>query len=63
MGIAATAHQLRHWFGSQLYAKTRDLRMVQEMLGHSSPTTTAIYAAFNPGDAVDAVQSLSAVPS
>lgn len=47
LGVEATAHQLRHWFGSNLYAKTHDLRVVQEMMGHSSPTTTSIYTAFD----------------
>lgn len=59
LGVDATMHQLRHWFGSRLYANTRDLRMTQELLGHSSPTTTAVYTAFNPGDAVGAVAGLS----
>lgn len=44
-GIHATAHQLRHRFGSQVYAQTRDLRLTQELLGHASPATTQIYAA------------------
>lgn len=51
-------HSLRHWFGSSLYSRTRDLRMCQEMLGHSDPATTAAYCAFNPGDAVAAVTGL-----
>lgn len=44
-GIDATAHQLRHRFGSQVYALTKDLRLTQELLGHASPATTQIYAA------------------
>jgi integrase len=39
LGVRATAHQLRHWFGTNLYANTKDLRVVQEMMGHASPTT------------------------
>lgn len=39
-----TLHQLRHRFATSAYDGTRDLRAVQESLGHSSPTTTAIYA-------------------
>lgn len=39
-----TLHQLRHRFATVAYAGTLDLRAVQEALGHSSPTTTAIYA-------------------
>lgn len=44
LGIHATAHQLRHRFATRLYQSTRDLLLTQRMLGHSSPTTTAIYA-------------------
>jgi site-specific recombinase XerD len=58
LGIGDTAHQLRHWFATALYQRTKDLRMVQELLGHASPETTAIYTAFSPGDAVGAVTGL-----
>lgn len=37
-------HAARHTYGTYLYAKTKDLRMVQKQLGHSSPATTVIYA-------------------
>lgn len=56
--VNATAHQLRHWFGTQLYATSKDLRLTQEMLGHASPQTTAIYTAFDRTAAVAAVRSL-----
>lgn len=39
-----TLHQLRHRFATAAYAGTRDLRSVQDALGHSSPQTTALYA-------------------
>lgn len=39
-----TLHQLRHRFATVAYAGTRDLRAVQDALGHTSPATTAIYA-------------------
>lgn len=38
-----TAHSLRHGFATELYAATRDIRLVQEYLGHSDPRTTATY--------------------
>lgn len=40
---AHTMHTLRHRAGTVAYASTRDLRAVQEFLGHSKPETTAIY--------------------
>lgn len=43
LGIAATAHQLRHRFATRALAATGDLRAVQELLGHASPQTTAVY--------------------
>lgn len=55
----ATAHQLRHWFGTQLYQSTHDLRLTQEMLGHADPGTTAIYTAFNRRAAAEAIKELT----
>ena len=50
LGSTATCHQLRHWFGTKaLVASGGDLRAVQELLGHASPATTAIYTTLDPG--------------
>jgi integrase len=43
LGPGWTAHTLRHRFATRAYAVERDLRAVQELLGHSKPETTAIY--------------------
>lgn len=59
MGLPFTLHQCRHRFGTELYRNSRDLRMVQETLGHASPTTTAGYAAYTPRNAVDAVRRIT----
>lgn len=59
LGISATAHQLRHWFGTHAYRQSRDLRVVQELLGHASPTTTAIYADWSREEAMRTVDALS----
>lgn len=59
LDVDATAHQLRHWFGTNLYAQTHDLRVVQELMGHSSPTTTSIYVAFDRRAAIEGICGLS----
>lgn len=38
-----TTHTLRHRCATVAYASTRDLRAVQELLGHAKPETTARY--------------------
>lgn len=38
-----TCHSLRHRFATVVYDSTKDLRAVQELLGHSRPETTARY--------------------
>lgn len=59
LGVEATAHQIRHLFATMLYAQTRDLRVVQEMMGHASPTTTSIYTAFDRRAAIEGICGLS----
>jgi len=36
-------HTLRHTFGTDLYRTTKDIRLVQESLGHANISTTQIY--------------------
>lgn len=58
-GLPFTLHGCRHRFATQVYRSTLDLRMVQELLGHSSPTTTAIYAGFAVEKSAAALDALS----
>lgn len=57
-GIRATLHMARHRFGTQAYASCHDLRVVQELMGHSKPSTTALYADWSRADARAAVNAL-----
>lgn len=43
LGGPWTMHNLRHRAGTKAYAASSDLRAVQELLGHASPDTTALY--------------------
>ena len=41
--VAMTPHRLRHSFATRVYSKTRNLRVVQTLLGRASIKTTEIY--------------------
>lgn len=57
--VGVPLHTLRHRCASTAYAATRDLRAVQELLGHSRPETTAGYVQV-PDDAVRAAMEAAA---
>jgi len=57
-GVEASAHQLRHAFGTEVYRRSGDLRLTQELMGHSSPSTTAGYTAWSQDRAASVVATL-----
>jgi site-specific recombinase XerD len=42
--VGITPHALRHYFATRIYQATHDLAVTQDALGHSTPTTTRVYA-------------------
>lgn len=54
-----SAHTLRHRFATEAYRGCRDLLLVQTLLGHSKPETTAMYVGLDTGRSRAIVDSLS----
>ena len=55
---AISPHSLRHTFGTRLYARTRDLRLVQRALGHRHVTTTQVYVQLADDVLEDAIEAM-----
>lgn len=53
-----TPHKLRHTFASLLYYQTKDLKIVQDLLGHSNIATTQIYTHTDIEEKVQAINKL-----
>lgn len=51
-------HLLRHGFGTDLYKKTKNIRLVQKSLGHSNLSTTMIYTHIYDNDVEREMKSL-----
>ncbi len=51
-------HACRHSYGTYLYQKTKNLRLVQKQLGHSSITTTTVYADVPLEETLEAVNGI-----
>lgn len=60
LGMPFTAHQLRHRAATRLLQLTKDVRLVQQFLGHASLNTTAIYLEVTPEQAHGDVSLLAA---
>lgn len=60
LGIEGSIHRLRHNFGTDLLRAGNDLRVVQELMRHSSLATTAIYTLVDSDRMAAAIHSLPA---
>lgn len=56
--VAATGHQLRHWYGTALVRSGTDIRVAQTLMRHASLATTALYTAVDDTQQRDAVARL-----
>ncbi|WP_160119501.1 tyrosine-type recombinase/integrase [Kocuria rhizophila] len=61
LGSGYTAHQLRHWFATRAYDATRDIRAVQELLGHANVVTTQTYVGLTDQVLAHAVKALPVI--
>ncbi len=57
-GTDATLHQLRHRCLTLVQQERHDTRMTQEIAGHASPASTAIYTQLDQGDAAAVMECL-----
>lgn len=53
-----TAHTLRHWFGTTAYRQTKDIRVVQELMGHADVRTTQTYIGITDNALEEAINAL-----
>ena len=51
-------HSLRHYFGTTVYRKTKDIRVTQVLMRHRSVSSTQIYAHVSQRDVERAVEGL-----
>lgn len=55
-GAGVSSHDLRATFATEVYEKTRDIILVQRLLGHASVTTTQVYVGTSVSEAQMAVE-------
>lgn len=60
VGSHASAHALRHAFGSQVLRNSHDIRVTQLLLRHQSLSSTQVYTEVSDADMVAAVNALPA---
>lgn len=56
--MRGTAHQLRHWYATELVRAGVNLRIVQTLMRHASLQTTARYTKIDEQQARDALAAL-----
>lgn len=56
-----TPHKLRHTFATHMFKETKNIVLVQELLGHSSISTTQIYTHLDKADLKEGHVKLSAI--
>ncbi|AEA27945.1 integrase family protein [Pseudonocardia dioxanivorans CB1190] len=59
IGMTYTLHWCRHFFGTTAYRQTRDLLLTQELMRHSSPSSTRLYIASSTAQHAAALDRLS----
>lgn len=59
LGIPESLHKLRHYYATSMYAASKDVVMVQRMLGHASVATTSGYVAYDQQAAQAAAEAVS----
>ena len=59
LGKPRHTHSLHHLFATDLYMATKDIRAVQQFLGHASISTTEIYIMLMTDDLDNALQKLT----
>lgn len=62
LGRGYTPHSLRRLFATEVYQRTKDIRTVQQLLGHADISTTQQYVSYFEQDLWDAVAALPALP-
>jgi integrase len=61
-GITATLHQMRHRYGTTAYRLSRDLRELQDLMGHARPETTAGYVLIDQSAAIAWLEEMPVPP-
>ena len=52
-------HALRHTFGTELFSRCKNIRLVQDLMGHADISTTMVYTHVTKGEMQEAVELLT----